>query len=161
MSAEQNKALIRRLTEEVNRGNLAVVDEVFADDFKNTPLWPDPRIPVAVRAVGGAQGLKEGMAMVRAAFPDYTSTIEELTAEGDIVVLCTTWRGTHTGGDYLGHAPTGKRVQSTGFYIHRFAGGKVVEVRGLWDRLGTLQQLGIVPSQEELFPDSRPVPSTP
>ncbi len=161
MSAEQNKALIRRLVEEVNRGNLDVIDEVYADDHKHIALWPNPRVPSAVRTVEGIQGLKEFIALGRAAFPDSTSTIEELTAEGDIVVLCETVRGTHTGGDFLDRAPTGKKVQWTSFAIFRFAGGKVVEVRELWDRLGALQQLGMLPSQEELYPKSRPMPTTP
>src|SRR5690348_2273429 len=100
MSTEQNKASIRRFVEEANnRGNLDVVDEVYAGDFKSIALWPNPRIPSSMKTAEGTEGLKEGITMVRAAFPDYTCTIEELTAEGDVVVLCATSRGTHTGGN--------------------------------------------------------------
>ncbi len=158
MSAEDNKALVRRFVEEINRGNVDVVDEVFAPDFKEIALWPDPRIPSTVRTATGTQAMKEGIPEGRTTFPDGKWTIEELTAEGDIVVLCETFRGTHTGGAFLDIAPTGKSVHWTAFSILRFAGGKVVEVRGLWDRLGAFQQLGVLPSQEELNPKSRPMP---
>ena len=159
MSAEDNKALIRRVVEELNRGNLDVVDEVYAPDFKEIALWPDPRIPSTASTASGTQGFKEGFRQGRAAFPDGTWTIEELTAEGDIVMLCETFRGTHTGGGFLDLAPTGKKVHWTSFAILRFAGGKVVEVRTVWDRLGAFQQLGVLPSQEELNPKSRPMPT--
>ena len=33
MSAEENKAVIRRLAEAVNKGNLDAVDEIFAPDY--------------------------------------------------------------------------------------------------------------------------------
>jgi predicted ester cyclase len=137
-----------------------VVDEVIAADSKTIPLWPNPRSPLSSRADGGAEGLKDLIALYRATYPDFTSTIEELVAEGDIVVLCQTMRGTHTGAEFLGVAPTGRRVQWTSITIHRFAGGKVAEVRVLWDRLGAFQQLGVLPSQEELLPKSRPMPTT-
>ena len=33
MSAEENKALVRRFVEELDRGNLDVIDELLAPDF--------------------------------------------------------------------------------------------------------------------------------
>ena len=77
------------------------------------------------------------------------------------MVLCATSRCTHTGGTFFDLAPTGKNVQWTSFHIYRFAGGKVVEERWLWDRLGAFQQLGVLPSQDELAPQSRPKATTP
>ncbi len=157
MSAEDNKALIRRFVEEINRGNVDVVDDVFAPDFKEIALWPDPRVPSSIGTATGTRAMKEAFPTGRAAFPDGMFTIEELTAEGDIAVLCETFRGTHAGAGFLDLAPTGKSVHWTSFSILRFAGGKVVEVRSLWDRLGAFQQLGVLPSQEELNPKSRPM----
>ena len=162
MPAEQNKALILRYVEEVfNRGNLDVVDEFYASGYKQTALWPSPRIPSSVMITEGSQGIKEGIAMVRAALPDYTCAIEELTAEGDTAMLCVRSRGTHTGGAFFDIAPTGKTVEWTSFHIYRFNGGKVVEERWLWDRLGAFQQLGVLPGQDELNPKGRPVSATP
>ena len=41
-------------------------------------------------------------------------------------------------------SPTGKQVQVTGIWIHRFTGEKIVESWNVWDTLGMLQQLGVV-----------------
>jgi len=77
-SGAANKALARRFMEEVfNRGNLAVVEE----------LWKPNQIESGTRAVQS----------VRTAFPDYHRTIEAQVAEGDLVVTRWTMRGTHRG----------------------------------------------------------------
>ncbi|MBV9709202.1 MAG: ester cyclase, partial [Chloroflexi bacterium] len=86
MSVEENKTIIRRLFEEAfNQGNLATVDELFTFDFvdHSTPS----QIP-------GPKGVKEYFSMVHAGFPDVSVTIDDLIAEGDKVVVRTTWRGT-------------------------------------------------------------------
>ncbi len=48
MSTEMNKALVRRWVEEVlnRKGNLAIIDELFAPDYAdytNPPDWPPGR----------------------------------------------------------------------------------------------------------------------
>ena len=127
-----NKALVRRFFEEVfNRGNLAVVDE----------LWIADRIESGKRATEH----------VRTAFPDYHRTIEAQVAEGDLVVTRWTMRGTHQGpyrSGALGRtlAPTGRPVEVPGTSIHRIAGGRIVEswVQGN-DSAQLLLQLGALP----------------
>ena len=53
MSAEENKALARRLIEEmVNRGNLDAADEIAAPDY----VGHDPASPQEIR---GPEGLKQ------------------------------------------------------------------------------------------------------
>ncbi len=39
--SEENKALVRRLIKEVERGNLDVIDELLAPDFVDRDLLPD------------------------------------------------------------------------------------------------------------------------
>ena len=151
MSAEDNKAIVQRLNDEVlNRGNLEVIDQLIADTYVSTPLWPDPRTPSAITATDDRQMLRQGNIMVRTALPDVTTTIEAMTAEGDTVIVCSTTRGTHTGGDFFDIPPTGKQLQWTTFSIFRLANGKIVEQRWLWDRLGVWQQLGVLPGQDAL-----------
>jgi len=151
MSAEENKALVRRVIEEAqNQGNAAVVDEIFASTCVVTPLWPNAMRPSSLATVEGVELVKAGSTMMRAALPDAMTTIEAMSAEGDTVIVCTTTKGTHTGGAFFDIAPSGKTVQWITFSIYRIADGKVVEQRWLWDRLGAFQQLGVLPSQDEL-----------
>ncbi len=73
-----------------------------------------------------------------------------MIAEGDKVVTRHTLTGTHQG-EFMGVPATGKGVKVTGMWIHRLAGGKIVEGRewGVWDALGMMQQLGVVPGSGE------------
>jgi predicted ester cyclase len=151
MVLDDNKAIVRRVIEEVmNHGNVALVDQLFASTYVTTPLWPDPRRPRSMTGVPEIQAFRQGIAMTRAAFPDIRISIDEMIAEGDTVMVCTTTRGTHTGGDFFESPPTGKAVQWTTFSIYRLADGKIVEDRWLWDRLGVWQQLGVLPGQDAL-----------
>jgi predicted ester cyclase len=120
MSAEQHKAIGRRVIEElVNGGNLAVVDELFAPDFVNHPA----------PAEGGdhREAVKQISAAGRAAFPDLHATIAYLVAEGEYLVVHMSLSGTHHG-DYLGVAPTGRHFTGgDSTTILRFACGRVAE----------------------------------
>ena len=137
-SAEENKAIVRRVIEELwNKGNLAVIDELYAADF----VRDDPATP---GVPGGPDSEKQVATMYRSAFPDLRLTIEGMIAEGDQVALRWTSTGTHRG-DLQGLAPTGKSIQTSGITILRFANGKVVEECARWDTLGLMQQLGAIP----------------
>jgi steroid delta-isomerase-like uncharacterized protein len=137
MSAEENKALVRRYVEEVvNQRNLDLVDEIFAPDFVEYGANPDQ--------VSGVEGLKHFFVMLRSGFPDFEGTLEDLFAEEDKVVLRFTFRGTHQG-EFMGIAPTGKQVTMPGIDIFRIADGKIVELWGQEDILGMMQQIGAIP----------------
>jgi len=137
MSAEENKAVIRRIYEEVfNKGDLSVVPELIAPDY-------------VVRAPGGQEykgpeGFKQFITMTRTAFPDLHMTVEDIVAEGDKVAHCGNLRGTFKG-EIMGIAPTGKQVTMTVTTISRFAGGKEVEARMNYDQLSMYQQMGVTP----------------
>jgi steroid delta-isomerase-like uncharacterized protein len=140
MSTEENKAIVRRFTEEVNQGNLAALDELCAPNW----VYHDPDFP-DVRTLAD---YKRFITEARSAFPDFHATIEDLIAEGDEVVARGMWRGTNTG-DFVRpmHIPaTGKQVTVTSITIGRFAGGKGVEVWNVGDNLGLFQQLGLIPA---------------
>ena len=103
MSTEQNKALVRRMVEEIfNRGNIGRVDEFLAPDFVDREELP----PGVTR---DREGVKRLTAMLRSAFPDFKATIEDMVAEGDKVVIRMTWKGTQKG-EFMGVPPTGKSV---------------------------------------------------
>lgn len=141
MSTEDNKAIVRRLYEEViNKGNLNVADEALTSDYVyRSPGSPEFR---------GPDGFKQLITMYRTAFPDLHLDVDDLIAEGDTVVSRWTGRGTHQG-ELMGIPPTGKQVTVTGVVISRFSGGKAAEEWELIDTLGMLQQLGAIPAPEQ------------
>ena len=137
MSTEENKARVQRFYEEVfNRKNTAALDE-FID-----PQAVDHSAPPG--APGGIAGARQVAGMFLVAFPDVRFTVEDLIAEGDLVVARLTQSGTHQG-IFLGIPPTGKRVTVTGIEIFRLAAGKIIEHWNSYDDLGLFQQLGALP----------------
>ena len=106
------------------KGNINVVDEIFATDFIFHSDTGDERDP---------EGVKRRITRFRTAFPDIQATIEDQIAKGNKVVTRVTWRGTHRG-EFRGTAATNKQVEWTGTVIQRIAGGKIVE---RWGNLNT------------------------
>ncbi len=144
MSTEDNKATVRRGFEEgLNQGKVAVIDELCAPNFIfHDPDWPD---------VHTLEDYKRWVIETRSAFPDIHFTIEDMIAEGELVVARFTWRGTNTReivSSAMRMPAIGKKVMATGISIVRFAGGKAVENWHLADTLGLFQQLGLIPMPE-------------
>ena len=134
MSVEENKAIVRHHMDEVwSKGNLDVIDEIFATDFFSHG-----------RQERGVEGLKQTIARQRAAFPDLQVTIEDLIAEGDKVVIRRTIRGTHKG-EFQGIAPTDKQTALASIAIFRIDDGKIKEIWQVNDRLSLLEQIGAIP----------------
>jgi predicted ester cyclase len=102
MSVEENKALTRRLVEEVwNKGNLAVADELLAAGY----VFHHP----AGQVLHGPEEYKQLANAARSAFPDIHFTIDDIVVEGDKVVYRWTLFGTHKG-EFSGIPPTDKKV---------------------------------------------------
>jgi len=138
MSVEQNKAVVRRLVEEViNKGNIGLFDELVASNLVDHAL--PPGFPP------GAQGVKQFFSMLRAAFPDFHYTIEDMIGEGDYVVQRLTSQGTMKG-EFMGMPPSGKHAAWSSMDFIRLKDGKVVEYWGIDDQLSMLQQLGFAPT---------------
>src|SRR5258708_35464082 len=136
--SEHNKAVVRRLSEEVwNKGNLSLVDELFAPNYEHH----DASSPDFGR---GPESEKKRATLYRNAFPDLRLTIEDIIAEDNTVMTRWSCRGTHKG-DLNGIAPTGKQFTISGVTVARFVNGKLSEGYVNWDALGLMQQLGVVP----------------
>ena len=135
---EHNKALVRRMEEEIfNKRNLAAVDEFISPDYI-VRTAPDGT-PADRDAVRGF------MAMYLEAFPDLHISIDQLLAVDDKVIGVFTFTGTH-GGDLFGLPPTQKRISVRQIAIYRIEDGKVVEEWEVSDQLGLMQQLGAIPA---------------
>ena len=139
MSTEDNKTLMRRFFEEVyTMKNLAAIAEFIA------PTHIDHSAAAAGLPVGPA-GSRQAIGMMLTGFPDLHVTVEDMIAEGDKVVVRLTMHGIQQGA--LGSIPpTGKQVAVSTIDIVRIEGGKIAEEWGIDDRLGLLQQLGLVPA---------------
>lgn len=138
MSTSANKDIIRRwLDEGWSRGNVDVADELIDENF-------------IVRGAGGQvvqqgrDGVKDLVRAWRAGFPDGRMVLDDILAEGDLVVVRNRWVGTH-GGPFYGIAATGRTVDVTSIGFDRVVNGRVVEGWGELDMLGLFQRLGAVP----------------
>jgi steroid delta-isomerase-like uncharacterized protein len=132
---ETNKAIMQRVEEFWNTGNLAIADDIFATDF----VWHNPVFPDFVN-LESFKGFVVGV--VRTDFPDLHFTVEDMVAEGDKVVIRWTFTGTHLGEREGGLGPpSGRQITITGMFIHRFADGKIVESWWAYDVLGMMEQL--------------------
>ena len=144
MSTEDNKALVRYWIEEViNKGNLAVVDALCPPGY----VGHNPHHPLKDQPAGPEEVKEHVVRMLRTAFPDLQQSIEDMIAEGDKVVVRSTFRGTHQG-PFAGIAPTGKRLSMTAIEIFRVQDGKLPEHWINADYLGAMQQLGVLPTPE-------------
>ncbi len=137
MSSEENKAVVRRLYEEVfNGGNLDLADDLVAPDGVNHAAPPG--------GPAGPEGVRRIVGMLRAAFPDDRHEIEDMLGEGDRVAVRITHTGTHEG-VFRGAPPTGRRFEQSQMHVLRLEGGKVAEHWAVRDELGMMQQLGLLP----------------
>jgi steroid delta-isomerase-like uncharacterized protein len=136
MSAEDNKAQVRRGFEALNERNWTAFDALCAPDFV---------FHNASTTMQGLEAYKQFISMYFTAFPDSRFTIEDLIAEGDTVVVRYTARGIHQG-NLMAIPPTGKQVSVTAIGIFRIADGIAVEEWVNMDDLGLLQQLGVIPT---------------
>jgi predicted ester cyclase len=133
---EENKAIIGRLSELWNTGNLAIADEIFDADFVNH----DPNNP----GVTNSESYKGYVPVVRIGFPDFHVATDDLVAEGEKVAFRWTIIATHQG-ELMGMPATGIQVVWVGMTVAHLVDGKVVEMWWAHDTLGMLQQLGVIP----------------
>lgn len=133
---EQNKMLFRRFIEEFwNQQKLEVADELYgaAAYSPNAPQLPP-----------GPEGLKQIAQMVFTGFPDFHMTIEDLVAEGDLVVGRYVETGTHQG-PVFGIPATGKAVTWSEIGMLQIKDGKIAVCWFLTDTMGLMMQLGVIP----------------
>jgi len=137
MGEEENKVTVRMFYDEVlNRRNLGVIDKVTAENYVDHTAAPG--LPP------GREGEKLWFQMLHAAFPDGQTTIDDIIAEGDKVVVRGTMTGTHSA-EFMGIPATGKEVKISGIDITRFENGLSAEHWGQWDVAGLMVQLGVAP----------------
>ena len=120
MSAEQNKAIARRVYEIVSTGDFGRAEEIVDQDAPDNELLPDDPPAKLIDT------FKETFSEAREGFPDLSITVEDVMSEGDLVTARVVMRGTHRG-EFQGIAPTGKRVEVKAIDMFRISNGKIVE----------------------------------
>jgi predicted ester cyclase len=123
MSTEENKAVSDRMAEAIGRADFDAFDELMAPEL--------------------AEEFKQGIAELRRSFPDYHGTNGIQVAEGDMVANRFVFHGTHRG-EFMGVAPTGRRVTFRGLTLDTVVDGKIVESIVELDLEDVLGQIGAV-----------------
>jgi steroid delta-isomerase-like uncharacterized protein len=119
MSEDDNKAAVRRFFEDAwNKGDVAAVKAFLADEFVSHNSLNF--------TIQSSDDYCRGLVAYRAAFPDLITSVEDVIAEGDRVVVRGTDRGTHQG-EFMGRAGSGRFVTATWIEIFRMESGRAVE----------------------------------
>jgi predicted ester cyclase len=117
-----------------NNGDLAAIDDLFADDFVEHQTGIGP----------GREGVKGSIRFLRTAFPDLHLEVEDQATVGDRVWTRITGTGTHLG--LFGEAPaTGRPIRVDVIDVVRVVDGRIVEHWGVADRMSVAQQIQAVP----------------
>ena len=135
MGIEENKALLHRLYDLMNRRQLEEYYELYTPDFILHGGGSD----------FGLDWLKQFEGQVYAGFTSAGTIIDNLVAEGDKVAFQAHLNLTHTG-PFMGVTPTGKKVEMTATHIIKISGGKVAEWWGTSEWPRVMQELGVRPA---------------
>lgn len=138
---DQNKKSVRRIIDEVwDREDSASARELFSREYVSHTPEGD---------MHGVEAFLQYLSSYREAFPDLKFKVEDLFAERDKVVVRWMAQGTHKG-EFQNIPATSTQAKAHGITIFRIRDGKVVEDDGVWDRLGLLQQLGVMPEAVQI-----------
>lgn len=136
MDNPEGAALVRRFfADVVNTGAGERAAEFIARDYIDHYAGPD--------AARGPTIVAEHVAAVRRTYPDLHVAVDQQFTDGEFVISRVTASGTHSG-DWLGMAPTGRRVRITAVNIDRVVAGKIVEHWGMANTLEALLEAGIL-----------------
>jgi steroid delta-isomerase-like uncharacterized protein len=139
MHEDHKQSVKRMLTEVFMGGNVDVIDELLAEDFREHEEFPG--------LSQDRDGVKTFVGAFREAFPDLTIEVHDIVAENDMLAVRSTWSGTHKG-EFVGIPATGNRFEVETYDMVRFRGdGRATEHWGLSDNLKMMQQLGVIPEE--------------
>jgi steroid delta-isomerase-like uncharacterized protein len=126
------EAVVRAFYEPFRTGDTAAYAEVLAEDWVDLPLAPGQQ--------QGPAGMAAQIALFRHAMPDYTVEHQDVVVQGDRVAVRNTVSGTHQGA-FMGHEPTGKRIEMRTMDLHQVRDGRIVATWHLEDFAGLMAQL--------------------
>jgi predicted ester cyclase len=134
MTAEDNKEIVRRFYKAFEDNDMEVLQDVLSPDLVAYNLNPQNR-DEHIRGVLGWNNI----------FGENRYEIISQIGEDDLVASHVILHATHNKADFQGVHPTGKQIDIGAITMERIKNGKIVERRVYSDRLGMLQQLGVIP----------------
>ena len=138
--------LVRRWFDELfNRGDLAVADEILADNVS----YDGPQ-SLSPSDVTGPADIKAYVETYQTAFPDLYYTVEDITATDGEVRVRWSAMGTHEN-DLFGIEPTGEGFTVDGINVFSVADGRITDVYAQWDTLKMVQELGVVAAMDSII----------
>lgn len=134
---EDHKAAMKRFETMINTADSNIAKELIADDATfYTPASPTP--------LYGGEGYLSAVYRMRQGFSDAQWKLEEMVAEGNVVVVRWTLTGTNDG-EFMGVAPTGKKIKTTVMNFYYFNDeGKVVNDIAAEGMIGILRGIGML-----------------
>ena len=123
---EESKALVQRLVEIVNDGDLASLEEVASGEI--------------------AEAARRWIGPFRESFPDFRMEVRDVIAEADKVVGYFKCSGSQQG-EWRGIPASGKRFEDVDeVYIFQVEDGKLSSaIAAVEDNLSRMRQLGLLP----------------
>ncbi len=137
-TVEQNEAIVRQVLKLIDERNLDEAFELYALDY----IYHGPG-----GELRGRDGIRGLWGIFLTGFPDLHSTVEDMVSQGDKVVLRWRVEGTHTG-EFMGVAPSNKKITLGITEIFRVENGQLVEAWDQFDQLSMMQQIGAIPMPE-------------
>jgi steroid delta-isomerase-like uncharacterized protein len=131
-SRERIADLVRAFYEPFRTGDTATYGEILADDWVDIPLAPGQE--------QGPSGMAAQIEAFRRGMPDYDVKHEDLVVGSDRVAVRNTVSGTHLGA-FMGHEPTGRRIEMRTMDIHQIRDDRIVSTWHLEDFAGLMAQL--------------------
>lgn len=136
--SEQYQTAVKNLIEKgFNQKDLSSFEAYFSPSLKDHAL--PPGMPE------GLEGRTLFYSAFLSAFSDLQVQVEDVFSEDDKVVTRWSAQGTHDG-ELMGIPATGRKVSTSGITIDRFENGQSVEHWEIFDQVGLMQQLGVIPS---------------
>ncbi|MDQ8702518.1 ester cyclase [Streptomyces sp. LHD-70] len=134
--AEARRLLIEKVWNAAwGEGDADALDTLLGPGYLRHGSDPQPQDLTAFKAA---------IVSTRAAFPDLTTTVDEIVVDGDRAAIRWHSSGTHLH-SFLGVPATRRRVDVSGATFARFEGDRIVEEHVTWDPRALLSALGIIP----------------
>ena len=118
-SQQKHKELVLAFFKDVyDNKNASAVNQYLSEDYSFDPFNEE--------FSGDRNSIKNNINNILYAFPDLKRTVENIIAEGDMVSIFQSWKGTHTG-QYLDIQPTGNKFNATTADLFRISDDMIVE----------------------------------
>ncbi len=137
---DANKELVKRIHAEGAKGNIAIFDEVLAENY----VRHCQAMPPQFQELRDVAVFKEFLTEFYGSVSEFTDSVGPMIADGHFVSYVSTMTGRQTG-PMGGLPPSGKEFTVVNIIMHRFEDGKIAESWVSWDNVAMLTQLGYFP----------------